>query len=164
MMKLSKQINLKDREGFPLGFKNRVGQSLTEFALLTLVFFIIVLGIIEFSTFFYFLSSLNAASRNAVRVAIAENNLVDCSGIQAAANQKIFPIFPLDDVSVEYDISGTIYQCPLPGGPLNFSLGDTITVYVTSTYDPMITLFYFLDRSYTAKSTRSILVNIPASD
>ena len=164
MIKLSKQKDLKDREGYLPDNKNQVGQDLIEFAALITIFLIIVMAIIEFSAFLYFLSTLNAASRNGVRFAIAENNLVDCSGIQAAVNNKIAPITgSFNDVTIKYDISGSISPCP-PGNPQDISAGDEITVSVTSTYDPIISLFNFLQGSYTADSSRSILVNIQLSN
>ena len=164
MMKLLKHKNNLGRVDSDPGIKFQAGQDLIEFAALIFVFLVIVMAIIEFSAFFYFLSTLNAASRNAVRFAIAENNLVDCSGIQAAVNDKIAPITgSFNDVTIKYDISGSISPCP-PGNPQDISAGDGITVSVTSTYDPIISLFNFLQGSYTADSSRSILVNIQLSN
>ena len=159
---MMKQTNLKHKESHLPINKSQVGQDLVEFALLISLFLVVVMAIIEFSAFFYFLSSLNAASRNSVRFAIAENNLVDCSGIQTAVNDKAIPIIgTFDDVSIEYNVSGMIHSCP-PGEAI--SAGDEITVSVTSTYEPIISLFNFLQGSYTANSSRSILVNLQLAD
>ncbi len=144
------------------GRRDQRGQDMVEFSLLFTLFMVVALAIIEFSVFFYFLSSLNAASRNSARFAIAENNLVDCSGIQAAVSDKAIPIIgSFDDISIKYTISGSTYQCPLSGDPLEFSAGDEIVVSVSSTYDPIIPLFdSILQREYTSNSSRSVLVNL----
>jgi len=163
---MMKQINLKHKESHLPGNNSQVGQDLVEFAVLISIFLFIVMAIFEFSAFFYFLSSLNAASRNSVRYAIAENNLMNCSGIEAAVNEKAIPIIgTFDDVTIEYKISGGPNdECPLSGYPLEISTGDEIIVSVTSTYEPVISLFNFLQGSYTATSSRSILVNLQLSD
>lgn len=142
--------------------RNQSGQDMVEFSMVIFLFLILALAIIEFSSFFYFLSALNAASRNSVRFAIAEHNLVDCSGIQDAVNEKAIPIIgTFDDISIEYNLSGgATYQCP-PSDPIEFSAGDEITVSVSSTYDAIIPLFNsILERQYTADSTRSVIVNV----
>ena len=140
---------------FTPGRRDQRGQDMVEFSLLIFLFLIVVLAIIEFSVFFYFLSSLNSAARNSVRFAIAENNQVDCSGIQAAATEKAIPIIGEFDVAIEFNGSSI---CP-HSEPL--STGDEITVSVSSTYDPIIPLFdSILQRQYTANSSRSILVNL----
>ena len=133
------------------------GQDLLEFGLLISIFLILVLGVIEFGSFVYFLSSLNSASRNSVRYAIGENNLLDCSGIQASANVRSIPMIgTFDSVNIEYIVDGAKYSC---GESFEISTGDSISVTVTSTCDPIIPLFNFLQGDYSANSERSPLIN-----
>lgn len=102
--------------------KKQLGQSLTEFALITPLLMFVFMVIIDFSRVLLTYTQTSAAVRNALRYGViigldeGSQNYLDCAGIQAAASQALFS--DIDSITVEY-------ETPI-SNPTNYNNGVTL--------------------------------------
>jgi hypothetical protein len=138
-------------------FQNKLkhsAQGMLEFALVVPIFLLLLMGIIEFGRIFAMISSVNTATREAVRygsaVGTSENGVPyyqDCAGIRAAA-QRIGFIAGIDEaqIDIRYDKGplDTRAWADLPTCPMTeeqekaFELGDRIVVRIHNDYTPLL--------------------------
>jgi hypothetical protein len=129
-------------------------QGTLEFALVVPIFLLLLMGIIECGRIFGIISSVNTATREAVRygaaVGTSENGVPyyqDCTGIQAAA-QRIGFIAGIEDtqIDIRYDKGPLdsrtwtdLPTCPMTSDQEEaFELGDRIVVRIHNEYSPLL--------------------------
>ncbi|HFC08881.1 MAG TPA: pilus assembly protein [Chloroflexi bacterium] len=148
----------------------RAGQTLVEFALVFLLLFTVVMGIIEFGHLITVYAATITASREAARYGDAigpgadDANVPryqDCTGITATA-LRIGRLANMTaaDVTITYDHGpGTTVFATCP--PASVALGDRIIVSVTGHYRPWVPLFPTVNLTFHASAARTILRNVP---
>lgn len=148
-------------------------QAIVEFAIVLPILLMVLVGIFEAGRMLFFYAAVNNASREAVRYAsayglsdtpgVAKYN--DCAGIKDAARRSAF--FVNYSITLKYDrgltntvppvpISETTY-CSGSVDTITVNSGDRITVEVTTTYRPMMRLLPIGNRTFTSKSSRTVL-------
>ena len=151
-------------------------QAIVEFAIALPVLLMLLVGIMEVSRMLFMYASVVNSSRDAVRYAsayglsedIGDGNLLKykyCDGIAAAAKASGFFLNLQDtDITITYDTGpgGTsLGSCPpattTGEANINVDTGDRVTVTVTKTYSPMVTLLPIPARTFTASSSRTLL-------
>ena len=93
--------------------KKQEGLSTVEFALVALVLFMLIFGVIEIARAFFVTSLLDEATRRGARMA-AVCPINDPAVFQAAAfNNTVIPDLDAGDITVEYlDTAGTVVANP----------------------------------------------------
>jgi energy-converting hydrogenase Eha subunit E len=149
------------------------GAAIVEFALVTLIFIVFVLGIMEFGRMFYVLNTVQEVTRRAARAAVVENfnSEVDAvrryavlrAGSTGTVHLPAAPEISSTSIQINY-LNGTLAQAsPLPLDPAdNLSACNDVTrtsscirfvetcvatngdCTGTLTYAPMVSLFPFL--------------------
>lgn len=125
------------------------GQAMVEFALVLVVFLLLLFGIIEVSRLTITYVAVSSASREAARygAAVGDDGIgtvakyEDCEGIRDAAKRVTNAFLNLENsnISIQYDkgpASAIFATCP--PNPLNVQLGDRIIVNVTATFSPIL--------------------------
>ncbi len=148
----------------------RAGQALVEFALVFLLLFTILLGIIEFGHLVTVYTAVITASREAARygaaIGPAESNPAvpryqDCQGItDAALRVGWLANMTAADVTIAYDHgpgTATFATCP----PDNVALGDRIVVTTVGHYQPWVPLFPAVNLTFHSSAARTIFRNVP---
>lgn len=138
--------------------KNRqTGAAAVEFALIASIFFLLLLGIIEFGRLFFIWNSVQEVTRRAAREAVVrwidEDNqdeakrLALFGGNSLPAGAEITP----DSITIEYlNVSGGTASPASPGDNISECFSNTtncitqVRVSVNASYVPMIGLFTFL--------------------
>jgi Flp pilus assembly protein TadG len=150
-------------------------QALLEFALVAIILFMLIFGVIEIGRLIFVYSSVITSSREAVRfgsvagVNEAGNlNYQDCTGIRNIVRRLAFyQNLDDDDILIEYDKGpGTaVYdQCDDSDGVIdgvdtnvNPVTGDRIRVTVTARFDMIVPIIPIDSREIISTSTRTIL-------
>lgn len=114
------------------------GAAAVEFALVSVLLFTVLFGILQYGYYFYQLSSANAASREAAR--LAATGVADCTKFRAAVNSRVSGV-------TLTKIETSITTAPV-GSP-----GDGDVVNVTVTFSP--TKFGFPFVPFISDSTQS---------
>jgi Flp pilus assembly protein TadG len=159
----------------------RRAQAIVEFAIALPVLLMLLIGIIEVSRMLFMYASVVNASRDAVRYASAyglsddmgDGNLLKysyCKGIRDQAKQSGFFLnLQNSDITIQYDSGpssgiGSKGVCDLFASPWEdpqivgtVDTGDRVTVSVSTTYSPMVSLLPIPSRTFTATSSRTIL-------
>lgn len=146
----------------------RRAQAIVEFAIALPVLLMLLIGIMEASRLVLMYTLVYNASRDAVRYASAWglNNAgtlqkyQDCAGIRATAKDWGYFLNLQDsDIAIVYDTGpGTTSLGTCDGGGFNaVASGDRVTVTVSTTYAPMVTLLPLQPRTITSESSRTIL-------
>ena len=149
------------------------GQSLVEFALVAPLFFLALVGMLDFGRFVAATETVNSSAREGARFgsAIADSEsvipqYVDCDGIIAAAT-GVVGVIPVTtaNVTISYDegpSTATYQSCPA-GGPVpsgaTVTSGDRILVTVSADLDlltPVISNFFGGTVTITSTDRRSI--------
>ena len=159
-------------------------QAIVEFAIALPVLLMLLIGIIEVSRMLFMYASVVNSSRDAVRYASAYGKSDDgytkysyCAGIRDVANKSGFFLKlstnpTTGNIKITYDTGpGTSPKVTevFPGNACNASsgedsdvvgkvtTGDRVTVEVTATYNPILSLLPIPSRTFTASSSRTIL-------
>ena len=157
----------------PGGMRAQRAQAITEFAIALPVLLMLLVGIMEVSRMLFMYASVVNSSRDAVRYASAYGMSEDlgdgnflkykyCDGIEAVAMQSGF-FLQSPVISITYDTGpgGTsLGNCPLNTvgeANVNVDTGDRVTVTVSATYNPMLSLLPIPARTITSTSSRTIL-------
>lgn len=112
----------------PAGSRRHKGMALVEFALVALVFFTLLIGIMEFGRWLFTLNAANEATRLGARLAVV-CSISDAADIKARMNQMVSGI-PVGNMVIDY----------VPGG-CDESNCKTVTVRLNgATFNPLIPL------------------------
>lgn len=109
------------------------GQALVEFALIVPIFLLVVLGLFDMGRAVFYYSTISNASREAVRLAIVDQNTADIRQEAVDLASGVMPI-TIADVTVQYlapDLS--------TGGPCStapYDVGCVVRVEVDHTFQP----------------------------
>ncbi|MEM5774470.1 MAG: TadE/TadG family type IV pilus assembly protein, partial [Anaerolineaceae bacterium] len=133
--KLSQKANKKER-----------GQGLVEFALVIPVLLLLMMGIFEFGYFFFVYSSVNTASREAVRYGAGSGAnpsgvvySMDCAGIREVARRiGQYANITDGDVAIFYDTGPGTTSKGNCNGVYQPVLGERVVVKVDVKYYPII--------------------------
>lgn len=121
------------------------GQSLIEFALVSVALVMLLFGVIEMCRLVLVYTTVANAARVGVRYATVHgtNNSVTCSQIASVINNY------LAAATVQTGTASCVSSSPCPPGPACITVspqtpgapGTTVTVTVTYQYNPLITYF-----------------------
>ena len=150
--------------------KIKKGQSMVEFALITPLLLMLMLGIFEFGRLIFVYSAVSSASREAARfgasigdIGATTPNYFDCANIRERAN-RLGSIAGIedDDVVIEYDEgpgTSVIGTCESP--PSSVSLGDRIVITVDITFQTVVPFINLPPIPINSTTARSIAANVP---
>lgn len=110
------------------------GQTLVEFALVIPIFLLIVLGLFDMGRAVFYYTTISNASREAVRLAIVDQNTLNVRQEAVDAASGVMPI-ELADVSVEY-LNPDLSSSGPPECPTNRYIGCVVKVEVTHSFQP----------------------------
>ncbi len=152
------------------GQAKRQGQTMVEFALVFVLLFMVLLGVIEIghlvTVYAVTIMSSREAARYGAAVGPSETNPAllryeDCDGItQAALRLGWLAGMQPADIEIQYDHgpgTASFASCPPP----DVSLGDRIVVTVQGHYRPWVPLFPRVDLTFQSTTCRTIYRNIP---
>ena len=112
----------------PVGSRRHRGVALLEFALVAMIFFTLLIGIMEFGRWLFTLNAANEATRLGARLAVV-CSISDAAGIKARMHQMAGGI-PVSSMAIDY----------APGG-CDASNCKTVTVrLIGATFSPLIPL------------------------
>ena len=144
----------------------RRGQAMVEFAIALPVLMMLLVGMMEVGRLLVMYTLVINASRDAVRYASAVGlddsatyaKVTYCDGITDAAETSAYFV-SLDTVEISYDTgpSGTDIGVCGDVSEDDLDSGNRVTVEVTATYSPILSLLPISPRTITAKSSRTIL-------
>jgi Flp pilus assembly protein TadG len=148
-------------------------QAMVEFAIALPVLLLLLFGIMEVGRLILMYALVSNASRDAVRYASSVGiesagaqyqRYKYCAGIRAQAKASGFFLNLQDaEIVIAYDTgpSGTSKGiCDAASGEdadINAASGDRVTVTVSKTYTPLVTLLPIQPRTITSTSSRTIL-------
>ncbi len=142
------------------------GQALVEFTLVFLLFFLLILGVIEFGHALYVYTATAHAATEAARFGATtgsepaqEPNYRNCDGIRQAALRvgALAGIQPAD-ITIAYDHGpGTDIFASCPAPPNAIRGGDRIVVTVKATYKPLVPLLPQVEIPLEATVARTLL-------
>lgn len=157
----------------PKGRSRERAQAIVEFAIVLPILMMLLVGILEVGRMIFIYAAVNNASREAVRYASAVGlndsgttvKYNDCSGIRTMATRSAF-FMPLT-VTIYRDEGVTDTNPPVPVNQVTYCsgstdtvsipTGDRVTVSVSATYRPMVTLVPLSQRTFTSVSSRTVL-------
>jgi hypothetical protein len=150
--------------------KMQKGQGMVEFALVTPLLLLLMLGIFEFGRLIFVYSAVSSASREAARygasvgnVGATTPNYFDCTNIRERAG-RLGSIAGIGagNVMIEYDEgpgTNVIGTCESP--PSSVSLGDRIVVSVDITFQTVVPFLGLPPIPINSTTARSIAANVP---
>ena len=108
------------------------GQSMVEFALVLPIFLLVVLGLFDLGRAVYYHSTMSNASREAVRLAIVDQNvpLIEQRAVDTAVGVPI----SVADVSVEFLAPDLAASTTCSAAP--HDIGCVVAVEITHTFQP----------------------------
>jgi Flp pilus assembly protein TadG len=141
------------------------GQGMVEFALVLPLLLLLSLGIIEVGRLMVIYASVQAASREAARYALAAGKAasglpyyLDIAGIRAAAGRMAM-LTGAAEVNISYD-KGPGTTAFLPASPSDVALGDRVNIEVLSDYSPIFGLVPLQPFPISAVTTRTIIKDV----
>ena len=153
--------------------KKNTAQAMVEFAIALPVLLMLLIGIMEVGRLLLMYALVSNASRDAVRYASSVGiestgaqyqRYKFCAGIRAQAKASGYFLNIQDsEISIVYDTGpgGTSKGiCDAASGEdadINASSGDRVTVTVSQTYSPLVTLLPIQPRTISSESSRTIL-------
>ncbi len=148
-----------DAAGTPLRRKKSRGQAMVEFAVVTPLLFLLILGTVEVGRFIFHYELVNNATREGVRYAIVHGSRSDCpsgppppgqtnpcdlpgDNVKAAVRTAALDLMDIGDLFVfdpVWTSRGSLGN-PSPGDASNGNngRGEYVTVFVDFVYDPVI--------------------------
>lgn len=143
---------------------------MVEFALVSILLFTVLLGLIEVGHLVTVYAATIMASREAARYGAAVGpsktdpstlRYEDCDGIvHAALRLGWLASMQAADVTIQYDHgpdTASFASCPPP----DVALGDRIVVTVQGHYRPWVPLFPRVDLTFRSTTARTIYRNVP---
>jgi len=154
--------------------ETRRGQALVEFALVSPILLLIMLGTLEFGRLLFAFSEVSNASRNGARFGIATGRTagtpqyLDCNGIRDAAREATFlTALPDSSIQIAYDrdnLAGGMSSyatCGQPGlEPKSILQGDRIVVTIERTLSPVVNFLPIPDFNLRSQSARTVLKGV----
>jgi Flp pilus assembly protein TadG len=129
----------------------RRGAAAIELAFVLPVFFLMVLGVMEYGRFLMAQQALDNAARNGARYAVVNSNNGSTSQVQAVVLQRLAPIQNMIAPTIQ-----VVQVDPATGANLGdwtaAPYGGTIAVQVNGTYTPMFAHLLKLPVSLTVRS------------
>lgn len=127
------------------------GQSLVEFSLTVIVFFIIVLGLIDVGRAVWNYNTLAQATREGTRYAIVHGSL---SSDPATSADQQDVVDQVEQFAGGLDLSLLNVTASWPDG--SNEPGDRVIVETTYTYNPIFDIFDFVSFGMSSSSTMDI--------
>jgi Flp pilus assembly protein TadG len=137
----------------------RRAASLVEFAFVAPVFFLVLLGIIEYARFLFTVQMLNNAAREGARYAAVNTTVVTTSEIQTYVDKYMAGQGNASLADYNRNSSITVYKAdPTTGANLgqswaNTGWGDGVGVTISGSYRPLLPGMMHLSSSFTIKGT-----------
>jgi Flp pilus assembly protein TadG len=139
--------------------KKQQGLSTVEFALVALVLFMMIFGVIEIARAFFVTSLLDEATRRGARMA-AVCPINDPAVFQAAAfNNAVIPDLDAGDITVEYlDVAGTVVANPTDtaGFRLIRYVRVRVVGYQHQMFIPLVAALFFMPEYATVLPRESL--------
>lgn len=121
----------------------RTAASVVEFAFIAGVFFLMLLGILEYARFLFTIQLVNNAAREGARYAVVNVTTTTTSGVQNYVDGCLYGQGANQLVSYDKTSSITVYKADPTTGQntglswQNATWGDAIGVSITGTYQPL---------------------------
>jgi len=143
-------------------------QAMVEFAIALPLLLLLLFGIMEMGRLMLMYTLVMNASRDSVRFASAvglddsgTQKYLNCAGIETAAQNSAYfvTLLPFSASNITYDSGpGTTSLGTCQGGGWqDVDSGSRVTVTVSATYTPMVSLIPISPRTISAISSRTIL-------
>ena len=130
-----------------LACRRETGAATVEFAVVAAVFFMLLIGILEFGRLLYYWNSAEEATRLGARIAVVCDK--DDSAIKAQMTQ-IFPALPQSEIVLSYEPAGcTVNDCQR----VTVSLAGNIPI---ATFIPFVSLSVSLPPATTSLPRESM--------
>jgi len=135
----------------------REGTSIPEMALLSVVFFMFMFGILEYARFIFIQNLLNNACREGARYAVVQTLNGTSSQVQSyvdaylAGQGSALNGYSLSSITVFQ--ANTSTGANNSGGWTNAGQGQAIGVSITGTYDPLLPSFLFMGNTISMQAT-----------
>jgi len=136
---------------------SKKGQTVVEFALVVLLFFLLIFGVIDFGRLFFVQMSIQNAVQQAGRYAVTGNHLPDPNNPGNNLSRVDSIIKTAQDAAVGATITNVQVSSLKGGAGSAGGPGDTVTVTVTTSLQLMTPLIaqFFPGGTYTFNSTVS---------
>jgi Flp pilus assembly protein TadG len=144
-------------------------QALLEFALVSVILFLLIFGILEVGRYLFIYASIITSSREAVRYGSVSGltdagvlHYQDCAGIRNTARRlAFFQTLADSDIVIEYDTgpgTAVIDVCDgVVDAAINPAPGERIVVTVTGVFEPIAPLLPFNTNTIVSTSARTIM-------
>jgi hypothetical protein len=144
-------------------------QALLEFALVIVLLFVLIFGILEVGRILFIYAAVITSSREAVRYgSVAGRNengnlyYQDCAGIRNTARRlAFFQNLQDNDILIEYDTGPETSVYDVCDGAVDTNVdptpGDRIRVTITARFDLIVPIVPIDSRTIVSSSTRTIL-------
>lgn len=141
------------------GVRRRRGASLIEFAFVAPVFFLVLLGIIEYARFLFTVQMLNNAAREGARYAAVNTTSETTNSIQTYVDKYMAGQGSNQLVGYSPTSNIEVYKADKTTGEnlglawQNAGWGDAVGVKVSGTYQPLLPGMMHLSSNFTIKGT-----------
>lgn len=149
-------------------------QAIVEFAIVLPILLMLLVGILEVGRMVFIYAAVNNASREAARygsaVGLADGGTYTkyrhCAGIRDAARRSAFFMsLPDTNIIINYDDGPASVDAPFDSCPngvtedtsITVNSGQRVTVTVNAAYSPMVTLLPINPRTFSSRSSRTIV-------
>lgn len=144
-------------------------QALLEFALVAVLLFMLLFGILEVGRYLFVYASIITSSREAVRYGSVSGltdagvlHFQDCAGIRDTARRLAFlQTLADDDIVIEYDTGPGTTVVDVCNGAVDTAVepapGERIVVTVTSVFEPIAPLLPLNATTIVSTSARTIM-------
>jgi Flp pilus assembly protein TadG len=137
----------------------RLAASVVEFAFVAPVFFLVLLGVLEYARFVFTLQLLNNSAREGARYALVNTTTVSTANVQSYVDTYMSGQGATQLVGYNTSTSISVYRADPTTGQntglawQNATWGDAIGVSISGTYQPMLPGLLHLSSSLTVKGT-----------
>lgn len=144
-------------------------QAMVEFALVSIILFMLIFGILEVGRILFIYASVITSSREAVRYGSVSGltdagvlHYQDCAGIRDTARRlAFFQTLEDDDIVIEYDTGPATTVVDVCDGAVDTAVdpapGNRIVVTVTGSFSPIVPIVPLDARTIVSTSARTIM-------
>ncbi len=136
----------------------RQGTTIPEMALVSIVFFMFLFGILEYGRFVFTLNMLNNAAREGARYAVVQTTSVSTTQVRTyvdayltSSSSGLLNYSPSNNIKVFQ--ANTTTGADNGGGWTNAGQGQAVGVTISGTYNPFLPNFLFLNNSLPIQAT-----------
>ena len=134
----------------PTTYHRQRGQNLVEFALITPLFFLLLMGMLEGGRLIYTYNTVNHAAQEAARTGV----LADTASVAAVKSRAVEAGEPLTlnsgDVTVEVNLGATSFG--------DREIGDRLAVTVAHDFTPIVAMVFGSSASIHVSGTSELMV------